>query len=135
MDVSSGKLLAESLDAAVLPDNPYFNTMLRILTTRCMMQAVYFCSGTLAPNDYYHYGLATPIYTHFTSPIRRYECDGEEFVFNYCSKVYIQTNGGRVVRWLVGLINHLQLVTEEEDFTQIGSVKWELIVFAALFPD
>ena len=35
-------------------------------------QARYFCSGTLSPQDYHHYGLAAPIYTHFTSPIRRY---------------------------------------------------------------
>ncbi|XP_039289290.1 exosome complex exonuclease RRP44 [Nilaparvata lugens] len=69
---SSGKELAASLDTARMPSNPYFNTMLRILATRCMMQAVYFCSGMLTKQEYAHYGLATPIYTHFTSPIRRY---------------------------------------------------------------
>lgn len=70
--VDSGKALADSLEAAHVPHNQFFNTMLRILTVRCMMQAVYFCSGSFAPSEYFHYGLATPIYTHFTSPIRRY---------------------------------------------------------------
>lgn len=70
--MDSNKALAASLDKAVNPENPYMNTMLRILATRCMMQAVYFSSGTLAQTDFYHYGLAAPIYTHFTSPIRRY---------------------------------------------------------------
>lgn len=62
--------MADSLDRAESPVFPYLNTLLRILATRCMMQAVYFCSGM--DNDFHHYGLASPIYTHFTSPIRRY---------------------------------------------------------------
>lgn len=37
-----------------------------------MQQALYFTSGTLSKEDYFHYGLAVPLYTHFTSPIRRY---------------------------------------------------------------
>lgn len=72
IDTLSGKGLADSLDRIVKEDNPYFNTMLRILATRCMLQAVYFISGTLTKPEFFHYGLAAPIYTHFTSPIRRY---------------------------------------------------------------
>ncbi|ORX84255.1 RNB-domain-containing protein [Anaeromyces robustus] len=72
LNCSSSKELADSLDQAVLPDQPYFNKLIRIMTTRCMMQAVYFSSGTVSEKDYWHYGLATEIYTHFTSPIRRY---------------------------------------------------------------
>lgn len=71
LDISSSKALADSLDCAV-GDDPYFNKLIRILATRCMTQAVYFCSGDLSPPEYQHYGLAAPLYTHFTSPIRRY---------------------------------------------------------------
>ncbi|PZC85547.1 hypothetical protein B5X24_HaOG216655 [Helicoverpa armigera] len=72
LDVSTNKAFSKSLDEAVIPGRPFFNTLLRIMATRCMQQAQYFSSGSKTFEEYYHYGLACPIYTHFTSPIRRY---------------------------------------------------------------
>lgn len=72
LDVSNSRALADSLDAAVRPDDPFFNKLLRMLSTRCMMPAQYFCSGEIPKDQWHHYGLATHVYTHFTSPIRRY---------------------------------------------------------------
>ncbi|KAI4149262.1 MAG: hypothetical protein LQ340_004719, partial [Diploschistes diacapsis] len=72
LDPSSSKALADSLDRCTDPHNPFFNTLVRILATRCMMSAEYFPAFAAAEPEFRHYGLATDIYTHFTSPIRRY---------------------------------------------------------------
>lgn len=37
-----------------------------------MQRAKYFCTGMLDIAKYHHYALNLPLYTHFTSPIRRY---------------------------------------------------------------
>jgi len=72
INCASNKTLAESLDACVHEDDPYFNTLLRLQATRCMSTAKYCSTGSFPRNELYHYGLASPLYTHFTSPIRRY---------------------------------------------------------------
>ncbi|EGW32521.1 uncharacterized protein SPAPADRAFT_138689 [Spathaspora passalidarum NRRL Y-27907] len=74
ISLESSKALADSLDRIVDPNDPYFNTLIRIMSTRCMMAAEYFPSGSYGYPEFRHYGLAVDIYTHFTSPIRRY-CD------------------------------------------------------------
>ncbi|KAL7508208.1 hypothetical protein ACHAXN_005291 [Cyclotella atomus] len=71
--IDDSKKLADSLDNAGKSfSDPYLDQLLRILSTRCMSPAQYFCSGEYQARDWHHYGLAAPVYTHFTSPIRRY---------------------------------------------------------------
>ncbi|CEP21260.1 dis3 [Cyberlindnera jadinii] len=74
ISIESSKALADSLDRCVDPNDEYFNTLLRIMSTRAMTAAEYFSSGSYGYPEFRHYGLAVDIYTHFTSPIRRY-CD------------------------------------------------------------
>ena len=62
INCTSNKTWAESLDACVREDDPYFNTLLRLQATRCMSTAKYCSTGSLPRNELYHYGLAS-LYT------------------------------------------------------------------------
>jgi len=68
----TSKALSDSLKQLVRPNDPLFTNVVRMQVTRCMNQAVYFCSSEFDESEYHHYGLAASVYTHFTSPIRRY---------------------------------------------------------------
>lgn len=75
LDFTSAGALHNSLNTT-LGDDEYSAARKEVLTHMCsrpMQMAMYFCSGEWTdPKFYKHYALNVPLYTHFTSPIRRY---------------------------------------------------------------
>ncbi|KAK4472849.1 hypothetical protein MN116_004062 [Schistosoma mekongi] len=74
LETNSNLSLSNSLNEAVDPSDPEVNKIVRQLVTRAMTNALYFSTGSsnMTLDQFSHYGLALNLYTHFTSPIRRY---------------------------------------------------------------
>ena len=53
-------------------EDPTALSVLQLLCFKATHRAKYFCAGMLDIAKYNHYALNVPLYTHFTSPIRRY---------------------------------------------------------------
>lgn len=69
LDGSSAGTLMSSIQNV---EDPASRLTLQHLSTKSMQRAKYFCTGTMDISQYQHYALNVPLYTHFTSPIRRY---------------------------------------------------------------
>ncbi|KIK68095.1 hypothetical protein GYMLUDRAFT_36925 [Collybiopsis luxurians FD-317 M1] len=69
MDTSSPGALMRSFESI---SDPTARRLLELLSFKATQRAKYFCGGMLDIAKYHHYALNVPLYTHFTSPIRRY---------------------------------------------------------------
>lgn len=64
----------QSLSASSVGDDQHQNTLhaIQFMASKAMHNAQYCCSGEFSSKEWHHYALNFPLYTHFTSPIRRY---------------------------------------------------------------
>ena len=73
IDITSSQALHQSLvNLGQVCSDPLVMTCITQMMTLPMQQAQYFAAGTLPKEEWRHFALNMPYYTHFTSPIRRY---------------------------------------------------------------
>ncbi|KIJ56793.1 hypothetical protein M422DRAFT_773554 [Sphaerobolus stellatus SS14] len=87
MDISSAGALMKSFEEI---HDPVHRHIVSIMSHRATHRAKYFCAGMLDIAKYHHYALNAPLYTHFTSPIRRYA----DVVVHRQLESILQGNGG-----------------------------------------
>nr|XP_012226722.1 PREDICTED: DIS3-like exonuclease 2 isoform X3 [Linepithema humile] len=79
LDIETAGALQTSIHHFNPEYNPAVNDRMNSVTTvvihmclKTMLRAEYVCASAISPSDLKHYALNVPLYTHFTSPIRRY---------------------------------------------------------------
>ena len=87
IDTSSSGALMRSIN--VITD-PAARQIVDILLSKATQRAKYFCAGMLDIAKYNHYALNVPLYTHFTSPIRRY---ADIVVHRQLESIFVNNNG------------------------------------------
>lgn len=97
--------------------------VLNMLLLRSMKKAVY------SPHNLGHYGLALPVYAHFTSPIRRYP----DLIVHRQLDRYILGNGAsperRDIQYYENLGNHLTAREITTDSAERDSIKMKIAEF------
>lgn len=69
IDTSTPSTLQQSI---LKIDDPLKRQCIETLLYKCMPRAKYYIAGKQDPENYAHYYLNLPLYTHFTSPLRRF---------------------------------------------------------------
>ena len=75
LETGSSFALSASMERNIsnAPEIEGMNAALNLMVSKTMTRARYFCSDSIKDvNGFSHYALSIPMYTHFTSPIRRY---------------------------------------------------------------
>lgn len=86
-DTTSSASISKSMESIIASaKSPSgMNAALNHMVSKSMQRAKYFCSELAeSSNDFWHYALSIPMYTHFTSPIRRYADILVHRVLNSC---------------------------------------------------
>ncbi|CAH0563415.1 unnamed protein product [Brassicogethes aeneus] len=107
IDISNAGSISSSLKKYIGEDEAGFDrcAVLYHLFSKPMTRARYFCASE--GEDYRHFALSVPLYTHFTSPIRRYAdimvhrllaaslgyCDSPQWDVDYVAGIAANCNG------------------------------------------
>ncbi|KAI8150195.1 hypothetical protein BJV82DRAFT_662281 [Fennellomyces sp. T-0311] len=69
IDISSAKSIENTIESI---EDQHVRKIMSIIVLKTLQAPKYFCTGTLDIMKYSHYALSVPLFTHFTSPSRRF---------------------------------------------------------------